>query len=172
MLSISARAASSVSAPPSAALGASLDATAPGTKRIETRRAEAPRAVLLGLARGRFRSAADEVATTDHRALYRSWTIARSTPLSSAAFDRLAARLSRGAIRAKGFVQMAEAPDIRRLYQQVGTRWALSREGAWPERSGRTRIVAIGLAAEHAAAGTGRAAPAAETFGTVAGETA
>ncbi|MBR0662042.1 CobW family GTP-binding protein [Neoroseomonas oryzicola] len=122
-----------------------LDTAAPGTKRIETVRGDAPLAVLLGIAKGRPRLVADDGPGPDHARVYRSWTIARSEPLTDEAFDRLAARLSREAIRAKGFVRMAAAPGVRLLYQQVGGRWTLTEEGAWPASGGRTRIVAIGL---------------------------
>jgi G3E family GTPase len=123
---------------------------APDTPVVEARYADLPAALLFGAHRGDedwIAGAARETAQ-DHDAAYRSDLREYANPLSVAEMTALADVLTKGAIRAKGHVWLAEDPQVRYLYQQVGRRWTLTDTGPWPGASRATRIVSIELAAE------------------------
>lgn len=65
--------------------------------------------------------------------------------MSRPEFEALARELSRSVIRAKGHVLLAERPEVRHLYQQVGRCWTLVEDGAWDARAPATRIVTIAV---------------------------
>jgi G3E family GTPase len=123
---------------------------APGTPVVETRFADLPAAVLFGAHQaevGRVDEATPETAE-DHATAYRSDLREYADPLGTAELKALAASLTDGAIRAKGHVWLADDPETRHLYQQVGRRWTLTAAGPWPTRDRATRIVSIRLSAE------------------------
>jgi len=136
-------------------LRAWLAGLAPGTPLIESVRSEVPLEVLLG-ARGdcgKGRGPAPEQQGQDHAhadhnhvGTYRTWTLERATPLTRAELEGLAAGLGSDIYRAKGFVHLAEDPDRRQVYQQVGARWSLEPGAAWGASSGHTQLVVIGRA--------------------------
>ncbi|MFB1487905.1 MULTISPECIES: GTP-binding protein [unclassified Thiocapsa] len=138
-----------------AGLRAWLAERSPGTPVLETVRAEVPLEVLLGARgdRGKGRGPAPDQqghdhahADQDHAGAYRTWTLERAAPLTRAELEGLAAGLGSDIYRAKGFVHLANDPDRRQVYQQVGARWSLEPGAAWGASPGRTQLVVIGRA--------------------------
>jgi G3E family GTPase len=125
-----------------AATEAALDQHAATTPRVRTVKADVPLAILFGL----DRVGADLPAwETDHASAHVTWLWESRTPLSQADLDAMAAGLVVKAVRAKGHLLLADAPDRRQLYQQVGRRWTLTPDGDWGGENPSTRIVAIGV---------------------------
>jgi G3E family GTPase len=120
---------------------------APDTPVVETTRADLPLAMLFGdrPAGTDLRETAGPELPADHAADYDSAVWERLDPMSRTDFGVLAARLATRAIRAKGHVALADAPDTRHLYQQVGHRWTLTPDGSWRDAKPITRIVSISL---------------------------
>lgn len=115
---------------------------------VETTRADLPLTLLFGA-----RAERDDVPEhavsgdeTEHATAYRSDLWECSDPISRIEFERLAKQFASGALRAKGHIALAEAPDVRHLYQQVGRRWTLTPDGQWIDGERQSRIVSIGLA--------------------------
>lgn len=125
-----------------AATEALVEEKAPGIQRIHSRQADVIPDLLFG--RGH---AASELALGqgDHAQTYASWDWQRAEPVPRAEIEALAANLAVRAVRAKGYVQLAEAPSIRQIFQQVGPRWTLVPDNAWGDVPARTHIVAIGI---------------------------
>jgi G3E family GTPase len=123
---------------------------APGTPIVETRHADLPVSVLFGARRAEGdRIDADTAETAEeHTAAYESVLWDRGEPLTRAELEALAADLSVSAIRAKGHVWLADDPETRHLYQQVGRRWTLTSVGPWEHAQRATRIVSIRLSGE------------------------
>jgi G3E family GTPase len=127
-----------------------ISAHAPGTPVIETRHADLPVSVLFGAHQtenGRIDDAMPDTVE-DHATAYHSDLREYADPLGAAELKALAASLTEGAIRAKGHVWLADDPETRHLYQQVGRRWTLTATGPWPTQERATRIVSIRLSAE------------------------
>jgi G3E family GTPase len=121
---------------------------APGATIVMTERARLPLAVLFG-ARPPGKED-EEPGAHEHHAhhsgSYDAGLVERAA-MSREAFETVARELSSGTIRAKGYVALTDAPDVRYLYQQVGRRWTLVEDGAWDAREPATRIVTIAVRA-------------------------
>jgi G3E family GTPase len=124
-----------------------IEAAAPGRPVIETRDAAAPLALLFDTdARPAVASAGEpDHADHGHERVHRTWLFERDQPLSEVDVAAMVEDLTRRAVRAKGHVRLADAPETRHLYQQVGRRWTLVPDGAWGERPPATAVVAIGI---------------------------
>jgi G3E family GTPase len=127
---------------------------APGAPVVETRFADLPAAVLFGARQAEEGGIDDATPATaeDHATAYRSDLREYAEPLGAAELKALAASLTEGTIRAKGHVWLADDPETRHLYQQVGRRWTLTAAGPWPTQNRATRIVSIRLSVERDAA--------------------
>ncbi|NQW53189.1 MAG: GTP-binding protein [Rhodospirillales bacterium] len=85
-----------------------------------------------------------------HDSLFSSWHVGSALPLDGAALRSMLDALPPAVLRAKGIVQLAEAPGRRFVLQLVGRRWSLEPE---PHREklalvSRSEIVVIGLAGQ------------------------
>ena len=121
-----------------------LALTAPGLPVLETTGGTVPLGLLFGAARpDRHWNAASW--SSAHADKFHSWIVEGEQPLTETQFYALVRDLIGRAIRAKGYLALEESPDIRQLYQQVGSRWTLKPDGDWPEEITRMQIVAIGL---------------------------
>lgn len=125
-----------------AATEAVIAQNAPGIQRIHSQQADVIPEILFG--RGHVASGAS-FGQGDHAQTYDSWDWQRSTPVPRAEIEALAARLAVQAVRAKGYVQLAEDPSQRLIFQQVGPRWTLVPDGVWGSAPARTHIVVIGI---------------------------
>ena len=123
-----------------------LGEKAPGIPVYETVRCNAPIDLLLG--RGSTPRPKQPLRflgqTLNHERLHRTWIIRRDRPVARAAIERLAGLMGPRIFRAKGFVQVSEAPARRHLLQQVGRRWTLEDIGGWESAMPKTEIVYIG----------------------------
>lgn len=123
-----------------------LGEKAPGIPVYETVRSNAPIDLLLG--RGSTPRPKQPLRflgqTLNHERLHRTWIIRRDRPVARAAIERLAGLMGPRIFRAKGFVQVSEAPARRHLLQQVGRRWTLEDIGGWESATPKTEIVYIG----------------------------
>jgi G3E family GTPase len=124
---------------------------APRSPVAETTAANLPLVLLFaghglrGRTDGNFDDLLAEPSAHHHETSYESWVVERGQPIPRAEFEAMANNLSAQAIRAKGHVQLAEGPDVRHLYQQVGRRWTLSEDGVWDVGTAGTRLVAIAI---------------------------
>lgn len=119
-----------------------LGEQAPRTPVFETAFASAPLAILVGRGGG-ARASRFAAENPDHERQHKTWTLTREAPIRRAAVQRLARSLETKVFRAKGFVQIAEAPSVRHLLQLVGRRWTLEEAGRW-DGAAKTEIVCIG----------------------------
>lgn len=125
---------------------------APDVPVLLTEHAQLPMEVLFGT-RSADRSDEDPAGPsfeTHHANDYTADLIERA-PMTRAEFEGLARDLAPRAVRAKGFVALSDAPEVRHLYQQVGRRWTLVEAGPWGSLAPCTRIVVIAVrsAAQH-----------------------
>ena len=124
--------------------GVSWHSRLPELPVLETTGGTVPLGLLFGAARpDRHWNAASW--SSAHADKFHSWIVEGEQPLTETQFYALVRDLIGRAIRAKGYLALEESPDIRQLYQQVGSRWTLKPDGDWPEEITRMQIVAIGL---------------------------
>jgi G3E family GTPase len=121
-----------------------LGQLAPSAPIVESRWAVVPVEILLGMHAGRLSQSRDVGRPADHpHAAYATWTVERAAPVERDAVARFAKGLGTSLYRAKGFVCLADAPDRRYVFQQVGTRWSLELDPSWSGTS-HTVLVVIG----------------------------
>lgn len=123
-----------------------IGSLAPAARVLPAVQAHVPLQLLLGISANSPLRA--DLAT--HRHLehdYESWTYRSTRPL---AYRRLRAALESlpaGIFRAKGFVRLADAPNLRFVAQMVGKRAALEVERPW-EGAAATELVFVGRLGE------------------------
>ncbi|AHE97193.1 cobalamin biosynthesis protein P47K [Thioalkalivibrio paradoxus ARh 1] len=117
---------------------------APGVQVLETEQARLPHAVLFGVGHGTAvaESTSGPETTHEHTAGYVADLVERG-PICRATFEEFAQEQMGQAIRAKGYVALSEALEVRYLFQKVGRRWTLVPDGSWGDKPPRTRIVKI-----------------------------
>lgn len=123
-----------------------VDRYAAGASILLTERARLPLAALFGArAPGRTGEDPGSPQVEPHHAADYVAALIEHEPMTRAAFESLAREFSERTIRAKGFVALTDAPEVRHLYQSVGPRWTLTEDGAWGEAERRTRLVTIAV---------------------------
>ncbi len=80
----------------------------------------------------------------DHTLVFNTWTYKTSEPLRYKALCDAIDNLPVTIFRAKGFVQLKEAPERKAVVHIVGKRAQLSFSGAWGEKQPHTQLVFIG----------------------------
>lgn len=80
-----------------------------------------------------------------HDLAYATWSYTSDAPLAGDSVRAFAAELPEGIVRAKGILQLREAPERRTVFQWVGRRWSLKPGEPWGSKQPRTQLVAIGL---------------------------
>lgn len=76
---------------------------------------------------------------------YEMWSYESDEPLDGNSVRAFAAGLPKGIIRAKGILQLREAPEYQTVLQLVGRRWSLKPGEPWGNDRPRTQLVLIGL---------------------------
>lgn len=130
-----------------------LGERAPRAPVYETAFSRVPFHVLIGRRAATVRLSRFAADNPDHEGQHETWTLTRSAPVPRAMIERLAEQLSAKVFRAKGFVQIAEAPSRRHLLQLVGRRWTLEDVGPWDGAASATQVVCIGPPGTSAAYG-------------------
>ncbi|MEM7111188.1 MAG: GTP-binding protein [Chloroflexota bacterium] len=82
----------------------------------------------------------------DHTMLFHTWHYEEKRPFHLKSLKKLVGNLPLSIYRAKGFVQLHEAPDRKCTLHVVGKRARLVVGGPWGETEPHTSIVVIGLA--------------------------
>lgn len=88
---------------------------APEVPAFEAVRCDVPLSILLGRTTtdsARPPPSRSEASDPDHDLQHRTWTITRTEPISRVALERWATRSGSHIFRAKGFVQLADAPSL------------------------------------------------------------
>lgn len=96
---------------------------APGKPVIETRHAEVPAEIVLGIRSERV-FAPGLAPDAGHAAAFGSWSGSTTALLDSAGLHAMLDCLPAGVLRAKGVLRLSGAPDCRTVYQRVGKRWS------------------------------------------------
>ena len=110
---------------------------------VEASHGDLPADVVLGI--GSRRDLADEpVPAVGHASPFRSWTLEARSPLDRGRTMGFLAALPPAVIRAKGLVDLADAPAHANVFQRVGRRWSLDAGDRWPTDDRRTQIVLLG----------------------------
>jgi G3E family GTPase len=114
--------------------------TFPALRVLEAVRANVPLDLILGLDAAERALPARPAPDCDF------WTTAwqPSAPVDYAAFKRAVAALPARVFRAKGFLHLADLPDEKVIFQQVGSRVEFTRAGGWGECAPATEVVFIG----------------------------
>jgi G3E family GTPase len=81
----------------------------------------------------------------DHSGLFFTWTYRGVSPLVFAALRAVVDTLPVDVLRSKGWIHLADLPDERVIFQQVGTRATLRLAGPWDPGPPRTDLVFISL---------------------------
>jgi len=118
----------------------------PTVRIIETRRAQVPFHVLLGIGPADTTATADHGTHGDHRhgsGAFEHWTYTRDGAVDVDALLASIRLLPRSVYRIKGFVHSARDPDHRYLLQAVGQRGEAHRFGEWADRTPSTELVII-----------------------------
>jgi G3E family GTPase len=119
-----------------------LGQLAPTAPIVESRRAVVPVEILLGMHAGRPWRSRDVGRPADHpHAAYATWTVERTAPVARDAMARFAEGLGPQIYRAKGHVCLADEPDRRYVFQQVGARWSLEPDPLWTGTSHSVLVV-------------------------------
>lgn len=120
-----------------------LDARFAGRPVVEASHGNLPADVLLGI--GSQRDITREPApAADHASPFRSWTLEAQAPLDRARTLAFLSALPAEVIRAKGVVDLADAPSHASVFQRVGRRWSVTTGDLWPAGDRATRIVLLG----------------------------
>ncbi len=80
-----------------------------------------------------------------HDLAYATWSYTSDAPLAGDSVRAFAAELPEGIVRAKGILQLREAPERRTVFQMVGRRWSLKPDEPWGSEQPRTQLAVIGL---------------------------
>jgi G3E family GTPase len=125
----------------------------PETRIVESSYGRLPPSLLLGrhpsdesrLER-RSRAPGRTVERHPHEVGYTSWSWIADEPLNEAGFRWWAATLPEGVLRAKGILHLRTDPSVRYVFDLIGSRWTLRREGPWRWEPPRTTIALVGRA--------------------------
>ena len=125
----------------------------PETRVVEASYGRLPPALLLGRhptdeARLERRSwtPGRTVERHPHEVGYTPWSWITDQPLNEAGFRWWAATLPEGVLRAKGILHLRSDPSVRYVFDLIGSRWTLRREGPWRGERPRTTIALVGRA--------------------------
>lgn len=133
--------------------------THPKARTVEASHGDVPLPLVLGLGldggaatdgAGAVRQESDD---TDHDAQFATWTWSTAQPLSYAAVRSVLSSLPPEVYRAKGFLNLAEAPGERVVAHVVGRRVDMRPSGVWNGAPPRTQLVFISLGSRVALAG-------------------
>lgn len=115
---------------------------APRARIVEAVQADVPLALVLGIGG----SAADSHANHGHSTSggYQTWTYRTSRRLGYQEVRQALASLPEAIFRAKGFLHLANAPNLRFVVQTVGGRVCIDVDGPWGDEAPQTEIVFIG----------------------------
>lgn len=117
----------------------------PQARIIEAAEGNVPLALLLGDEVGRPDKVQKPAWYEEHTLSYDTWSTTTDTPLDGDAFRAVVAQLPAGVIRAKGILNLIEAPEQRTVFQLVGKRWGLKPGEAWGGIIPSSQLVVIGL---------------------------
>ena len=125
----------------------------PDTRIVEASYGRLPPALLLGrhpsdesrLER-RSRAPGRMVERHPHEVGYTSWSWITEEPLNEAGFRWWAGTLPEGVLRAKGILHLRTDPSVRYVFDLIGSRWTLRREGPWRREPPRSTIALVGRA--------------------------
>ncbi len=120
-----------------------LAATVPSRPVLDAVQAKVPAAVALGLNSPRMPT---RPPARGHAAAFESWELTSPVPMDRAETQAMLAALPHGILRAKGFLQFADDPRSRTLYQRVGRRWTFSPSGAFDGAEPESALVVIAQA--------------------------
>jgi len=124
-----------------------LNQIAPQSRIYETQMGVVPLELLLGLETKGVRSSSSEIAIqTDTEFVSESY--ASDVPIQRQGFENFLAELPEGIVRAKGILYLADQPERRMIFQQVGKRWSLTPDRPWGDEQPQSQIVWIGLKGE------------------------
>lgn len=117
----------------------------PDKRVIEAVNGEIPAQVLLGIETKRDMQA-EAPPPTDHAHDFESVSFTIKEPLDGERLHVFLETLPDALLRAKGVVNLAEAPSRRTIYQRVGKRWSYASEEPWGGESPHSSLVFIGPA--------------------------
>jgi G3E family GTPase len=118
-----------------------IRAVAPTARIVDAANGDVGTEVLLGIGAGPHRSLFVE---GPHENQFHTWTVSVQGALDRRRLCALAGDLPISVLRVKGLVRLANDPLSVHLFQVVGRRWSLTREGERRDREGASDIVVIG----------------------------
>ncbi len=122
--------------------------TYPRARVVEARHGDVPLELVLGIGVGAATGGDPEEGASsapDHGELFATWTWSSVRPLDLAAVRSVLGALPGAVYRAKGFLQLADAPGQRIVAHVVGRRVDLRPAGTWGDAPPRSELVFISL---------------------------
>jgi len=124
-----------------------LNHITPQSHIYETQMGVVPLELLLGLETKQVHSRISEF-TIQADTEFVSGSYVNDEPLQRQAFENFLTEMPESILRAKGILYLADQPEKRMIFQQVGRRWSLTPEHPWSDEKPQSQIVWIGLKGE------------------------
>ncbi|AOS97581.1 putative GTP-binding protein YjiA [Microbulbifer aggregans] len=122
-----------------------LTAHYPGKRVIEAVRGDVQTNIVLGIETTRDPKAAT-TQSTDHVHDFESLSFTINAPLNRERLQAFFDALPTSVLRAKGVLNLTEAPSHRTIYQRVGQRWSYTEAEPWNDERPHSSLVLIGPA--------------------------
>lgn len=124
-----------------------LNHITPQSHIYETQMGVVPLELLLGLETKQVHSRISEFASQADTEFV-SGNYVSDRPLQRQAFENFLTEMPESILRAKGIIYLADQPEKRMIFQQVGRRWSLIPKRPWSDEKPLSQIVWIGLKGE------------------------
>jgi G3E family GTPase len=120
---------------------------APQAVMVESKFGKVPAAVLVGLGSAYFEENRDQKIQLHHHHddELETWTFSSRIPLDRDSLMEVIKSLPETVIRAKGILQMKDAPGHGVIFQLVGKRWEFTQGEGWADETPQSSLVLIGL---------------------------